>query len=202
MKRGSNRHHRLLPLFLLVNPNPIYVRIVKTTEHMEITIDTLINIGTLLLGGGGGAFFTWRWQRKKAKADAKEAEAEAEKAKFEAMQANAQLIKDIQSSYQQLTADLKTNLDTQQEYNEEQKQYIQELKDDRNHLREDRNDLRERIEKTETTVRNLQREVDQNARMVKSMRPFLCGMQACPDRVLINLDTDRPQHNQDHDTHQ
>ena len=102
---------------------------------MEITIDTLINIGTLLLGGGGGAFFTWRWQRKKAKADAKEAEAEAEKAKFEAMQANAQLIKDIQSSYQQLTADLKTNLDTQQEYNEEQKQYIQELKDDRNHLR-------------------------------------------------------------------
>ena len=169
---------------------------------MEITIDTLINIGTLLLGGGGGAFFTWRYQRKKAKADAKEAEAEAEKAKFEAMQANAQLIKDIQSSYQQLTADLKTNLDTQQEYNEEQKQYIQELKDDRNHLREDRNDLRDRIEKTETTVRNLQREVDQNARMVKSMRPFLCGMQACPDRVLINLDTDRPQHNQDHDTHQ
>ena len=167
---------------------------------MEITIDTLINIGSLLLGGGGGAFFTWRWQRKKAKADAKEAEAEAEKAKFEAMQANAQLIKDIQGSYQQLTADLKANLDTQQEYNAEQKQYIAELKDDRNHLREDRNELRDRIEKTETTVRNLQREVDQNARMVKSMRPFLCGMQACPDRVLINLDSDRPQHN--HDTHQ
>ena len=169
---------------------------------MDISFDNILAIAGLLFSGGIGSLITWRYQKKKAKAEAKAAEAEAEKAKFEAMQANAQLIKDIQSSYQQLTADLKTNLDTQQEYNEEQKQYIAELKDDRNHLREDRNELRERIEKTEITVRNLQREVDQNARMVKSMRPFLCGMQACPDRVLINLDTDRPQHNHDNDTHQ
>ena len=26
---------------------------------MEITIDTIVTILTLLLGGGGGAFFTW-----------------------------------------------------------------------------------------------------------------------------------------------
>jgi hypothetical protein len=41
---------------------------------MEITLDTIIAILTLFIGGGGGAFFTWRWQRKKAKAEAKTAE--------------------------------------------------------------------------------------------------------------------------------
>ena len=41
---------------------------------MEITIDTLISIIGLFLGGGAGAFFTWRWQRKKAKAEAEKEE--------------------------------------------------------------------------------------------------------------------------------
>ena len=41
---------------------------------MEITIDTLISIVGLFLGGGAGAFFTWRWQRKKAKAEAEKEE--------------------------------------------------------------------------------------------------------------------------------
>ena len=44
---------------------------------MEITLDTVIALLSLFVGGGGGAFFTWRWQRKKAKAEAKTAEADA-----------------------------------------------------------------------------------------------------------------------------
>ena len=154
---------------------------------MEITIDTIVTILTLLLGGGGGAFFTWRWQRKKAQAEAKQAEAEAEKAKFEATQANTQLIKDIQGSYQQLANDLKANLDTQQEYNEEQKQYIAELKEDRRHLREERDDLRNRQDKLEATVRDLQFEVARNSRMVAFMRPFLCGREGCAIRVPVTI---------------
>ena len=103
---------------------------------MEITLEAIISVISLLFGGSGiVALITWRYQRKKARAEAKEAEATAERAKYEAMQANTQLIKDIQNSYQQLTTDLKANLDTQQEYNEEQKQYIAELKEDRQHLR-------------------------------------------------------------------
>ena len=154
---------------------------------METSFDTIISIATLLLGGGGGAFFTWRWQRKKAKAEAKQAEAEAEKAKFEATQANTQLIKDIQSSYQQLASDLKANLDTQQEYNEEQKQYISELKQDRQHLRDEREELRGRIDKLESTQRDLQFEVARNSRMVAFMRPFLCGRDGCAIRVPVTI---------------
>ena len=40
---------------------------------MEITIDTLINIATLLLGSSGGAFFTWKWIRRKSQAEASKA---------------------------------------------------------------------------------------------------------------------------------
>ena len=155
---------------------------------MEIfSIDNILAIAGLLLGSGGGAFFTWQYQKKKARAEAKAAEAEAEKAKYEAMQANAQLIKDIQSSYQQLAADLKANLDTQQEYNEEQKQYIAELKEDRMHLRRDRDDLRKRQDELEESVRSLQREVARYGRMVANMRPFLCGRTNCPNRMLVTI---------------
>jgi predicted RNase H-like nuclease (RuvC/YqgF family) len=155
---------------------------------METPFDTIISIVTLLFGGGGiGALLGWRWQKRKAKAEAKQAEAEAEKAKFEATQANTQLIKDIQSSYQQLASDLKANLDTQQEYNDEQKQYISELKQDRQHLREERDELRGRIDKLESTQRDLQFEVARNSRMVAFMRPFLCGREGCAIRTPVPI---------------
>ena len=128
---------------------------------MEISLDTMIALAGLLLGGGGGAFFTWRWQRAKAKAEAKEAEAQAESAEVSA--AN-----EMQDVYQQLIADIKSD-------REEQKAYIQELKEDRRHLREDRDELRDRQDKLEEQVRTLQRDVDRNGRMVECMRPFLCG---------------------------
>ena len=152
-----------------------------------LSIDNIVTLLGILLGGGGGAFFTWRYQRKKAKSEAKTAEAEAEKAKFEAMQANATLTKEIQDSYQRLTEDLKANLDTQQEYNEEQKQYIKELKEDRRHLREERDDLRNRQDKLEKTMRELQREVARNGRMVECMRPLLCGREGCAIRVPVTM---------------
>lgn len=154
---------------------------------METSFDSIISIATLLLGGGGGAFFTWRWQRKKAKSEAKAAEAEAEKAKFEAMQANATLTKEIQDSYQRLTEDLKANLDTQQEYNEEQKQYIKELKEDRRHLREERDDLRKRQDKTDNDVRDLQMKVARYGRILECMRPLLCGREGCAIRVPVTI---------------
>ena len=157
---------------------------------MEISIDNIIAIITLFIGSGGGAFFTWRYQRRKAKAEAKLAEAEAEKTKLETTQANTQLIKDIQNSYQRLAEDLKTNLDTQQEYNSEQKQYIAELKEDRMHLRRDRDDLRKRQDELEEQVRGLQREVARNGRMVANMRPFLCGFLACKNRTPVTISED------------
>ena len=155
-------------------------------------------IGLIFGGSGIGALIGWRYQKKKAKAEAKQAEAEAERAKYEAMQANAQLIKEIQASYQQMTVDLKTNLDTQQEYNDEQKQYIQELKEDRSHLRQERDDQRIQIERLTRTmsewknesdekIRNLQIQVARNGRQIECMRPLLCGREGCAIRVPVTI---------------
>ena len=141
---------------------------------MEFSVDSIISIATLLIGGGGGAFLTWRWQRARAKAEAKEAEANAESAEVAA-------VKEMQDVYQQLIADIKTDRD-------EQKQYIQELKDDRTHLRQDRDDLRKRQDELEEQVRDLQRAVSRNGRMVECMRPFLCGRAAeCKDCVPVTI---------------
>ena len=154
---------------------------------MEISIDTLLSIAGLFIGGSGGAFFTWRYAKKKAKAEAVQAEAEAEKAKVETQQATAVMMKTIQDGYQQMIADMKANIDEQKQYSEEQKQYIQEIKEDRVHLRMERDELRKRQDDLEETVRNLQMDVARNSRMVAFMRPFLCGRENCGIRVPVNL---------------
>lgn len=137
---------------------------------MEISLESVISIIGLLLGGGGiGAIFTWRYSRRKEKAEAESAEVNA--------------TREVQDVYQQLISDVKTDRD-------EQKAYIQELKEDRRHLREERDELRDRIDKTDETVRNLQREVARNGRMVESLRPFMCGKVGCKERVSVTISED------------
>lgn len=131
---------------------------------MEITLDSIIGIISLLVGGGAGGFFTWRWQRSKAKAEAKTAEADA--------------AKELQDVYQQLISDIKTD-------REEQKQYIGELKEDRRHLRQDRDNLRKRQDELEEQVRVLQREVARNGRQLECLRPWMCGREGCALRVPV-----------------
>lgn len=148
---------------------------------MEIlTLDNIITIVGLFTGGGLGAFFTWRYAKRKARAEAVQAEAEAEKAKADAATAANQATREMQDMYQQLISDIKTDRD-------EQKQYIQELKEDRQHLRRDRDELRQRQERLEETVRDLQEQVARNGRIVRSMRPFMCGRKDCPDRVPVTI---------------
>lgn len=134
---------------------------------MEITFDTLINIASLLVGGGGGAFFTWRYVRQKAKAEAKEAESTA--------------AKEEQDVYQQIIADLKAD-------REDMKAYNLEVKRERDEIRDERDKLRVRLDAMEETIRKLQQEVDQNRRMVESIRPFICTDIECKKRKRALID--------------
>ena len=131
---------------------------------MEITLEAIISLVGLFVGGGGGAFFTWKWMRKKAKAEAQVAEIDA--------------AKELQDVYQQLINDIKVD-------REEQKQYIVELKEDRHHLRAERDDLRRRQDTLEETVRRLQGEVDRNSHKLDLLRPLLCGRDNCAIRVPV-----------------
>lgn len=140
---------------------------------MEISLEAIISIIGLFVGGSGGAFFTWRYAKKKAAAEAKEAESIAEKAKFEAVQASIAATKEVQDSYQQMIADMKENIDYQ--------------KEDRRTLRQERDELRARLDALESTVRQLRMDVARNGNMVRSLRPFLCGREKCPNRIVVTL---------------
>ena len=144
---------------------------------MEITLDTLISLAGLLLGGGGGAFFTWRYMRRKAKAEAEQAETDA--------------AKDKQDYYQQLLEDLKYD-------REDRKAQNDELRQERDHYKTERNELRDRIEKMDESVRTLKksfldreiltdRKIAQLGRKVEAMRPFLCGDLMCKKRQLVEI---------------
>ncbi len=140
---------------------------------MEISIDTMINILTLLLGGGGGAFFTWNYVRRKSKAEAEQAEAGAKQAEVTAA-------KEMQDMYQQLIDDVKKD-------REDQRNYIEELRTDRNHLRTDRDQLRQRMDGYDNDILALKRDVARYGRQVESMRPFMCGDLGCPHRQRVTI---------------
>lgn len=135
------------------------------------SIETIISLAGLLLGGGG--LLTWRYARQKAKAEASSAEAQASSAE-------AQATKELQDVYQQLIADIKTDRD-------EQKAYIKELKDDRANLRHDRDELRKRQDELENNQRELGNKLARYGRMVENMRPFLCGDMGCKKRANVSM---------------
>ena len=148
---------------------------------VDISFDSIISIASLILGGSGaGAFFTWRYLRQKAKAEAQQAEAEAREKEAEAKAAEVNMAKEVQDIYQQA---LKDKDDEVQDKN----RIISELREDRDHYRTINNELRQRQDKTDEVVRQLQRDVARNGRMVQSMRPFLCGDLACKKRQLITM---------------
>lgn len=136
---------------------------------MEITLDTLINIATLLLGSGSGAFFTWKWISRKSKAEAQEAEVD--------------MAQKVQDTYQQMLTDKQTEVD-------DKNRIITELRQDRDHFREDRNEMRERLDKTERKIHELEDRVARNGRQMAGMSPFLCTRHRCKERLTALVTTD------------
>lgn len=127
---------------------------------MEITLDTIINIGGWLLGGGSlGGLLTWRFTRRKANADAISAEAEAEKKKSEAEQ-------ELQDYY---------------------KHIIDDIANDRDYYKHERDELRARLDSMEEQVRGLQREVARNGIMLDSLRHFMCADFSCKHRKRVTM---------------
>lgn len=125
---------------------------------MEITLEAIISLIGLFVGGSGGAFFMWKYQRKKAKAEAETAEVDA--------------AKELQDMYQQMLADAKAD-------REDRKVQIEELRQERDHYKSDRNELRERLDDMDKKMRDLQFDVARNGRQIELMRPFICTDLSC-----------------------
>lgn len=147
---------------------------------MEITLDAIISLIGLFVGGGGGAFFTWRYLRRKAKAEAVTAEVDA--------------AKDMQDMYQQMLEDAKRD-------REDRREQVEELRADSDHYKQERNELREKMEQLTRSFMDWRLEADNDrskmkmdiaklGRKVETMVPFMCGNLLCKDRQRVVLSED------------
>jgi uncharacterized membrane protein len=147
---------------------------------MEITLDSILSLLGLFVGGSGGAFFTWRYLRRKAKAEAVTAEIDA--------------TKDMQDMYQQMLEDAKRD-------REDRREQVEELRADRDHYKQERNELRDKMEQLTRSFMDWRIEADNDrskmkmdiaklGRKVETMVPFMCGNLTCKDRQRVVLSED------------
>jgi len=142
---------------------------------MEITLEAIISLIGLFVGGGAGAFFTWRYQRKKAKAEAESAEIDA--------------AKEMQGLYKQMLADAN-------EYLEDARNKVDGLRQERDHYKQDRDEQRKEIEKLtklyyeiktdgERERSRLKVDISRVQNQLKGIIPFTCTVPDCKLRRMM-----------------
>ena len=133
---------------------------------MEITLDAIISLIGLFLGGGGGAFFTWRYMRRKAKAEAQQAEVET--------------AKDKQEYYQRMIDDVAKDRD----YYKQERDEVRERMDKMAHSFMDW-----RMEADKDRM-DMKMQIAQLGRKVEAMAPFMCGDLTCKARQRVTVSAD------------
>ena len=140
---------------------------------MEITLEAIISLLGLFVGGGGGCFFTWRWMNRRARAEAKEKEAEAKSAEVDMAQK-------VQDTYQEMREDKQKEVD-------DNHRLIAELREDRDHYKKGYVEMRDEMEKLskdfydfkQSTIKEREKmksDIARNTRIAESSRPFMCGL--------------------------
>ena len=133
---------------------------------MEITLEAIISLIGLFVGGGGGAFFTWRYMRRKAKAEAMSAEVEAAKEK--------------QEYYRGIIEDVSKDRD----YYKQERDEVRERMDKMAHSFMDW-----RMEADKDRM-DMKMEIARLGRRVEMMTPFMCGDLQCKLRKRVVLSDD------------
>ena len=147
---------------------------------MEITLEAIISLIGLFIGGGGGCFFTWRWMSRKAKAEADQAAAEAKEKEAQAKAAEIEMAQKVQDTYQEMLEDKNKEV-------EDNHRLIAELREDRDHYKKGYMEMRDEVEKlskdfyefkrdTEAERQKMKRDIARNTRIAESSRPFMCGL--------------------------
>lgn len=147
---------------------------------MEITLEAIISLIGLFIGGGGGCFFTWRWMSRKAKAEADQAAAEAKEKEAQAKAAEIEMAQKVQDTYQEMLEDKNKEV-------EDNHRLIAELREDRDHYKKGYVEMRDELEKLgkdfyefkQSTIREREKmksDIARNTRIAESSRPFMCGL--------------------------
>lgn len=143
---------------------------------MEEYSNIILNILTLLGGGGLGWLVTARWERKKAKGEASQQEAVAAKEWQEvytkALQDSNDLNDELRKDRQRLIEENEKILAKFREYDEKLHEYEQELSN---------------IKKAhEKEVADMKKVMLDNSLKLQKVLPFVCQMVSCPNRVRLS----------------
>ncbi|MEE1287760.1 MAG: hypothetical protein UHK44_04080 [Bacteroidaceae bacterium] len=133
---------------------------------MEITLEAIISLVGLFVGGGGGAFFTWRYMRRKARAEAVQAEVEAAKEK--------------QEYYRAIIDDVAKDRDYYKGERDEIRERMEKLT---------RSFMDWRLE-ADNDRAQMKLEIARLGRKVEMMAPFMCGDMSCKLRKRVVLSDD------------
>ena len=148
---------------------------------MEITLEGIVALITLFIGGSGiGGLVTWRWMKKKAKAEADQAAAEAKQKEAEAKAAEIEMAQKVQDTYQEMLEDKNKEV-------EDNHRLIAELRQDRDHYKQGYMEMRDEVEKLsrdfhefkQSTLmerEKMKSDIARNTRIAESSRPFMCGL--------------------------
>ena len=148
---------------------------------MEITLEAIISLLGLFIGGTGlTGFFFWRQHKRKEEAEARASEAEAKLKEVEAKAAEVDMAMKVQDTYQQI-------LDDKQKEVEDNHRLINELREDRDHYKRGYIEMRDEVEKlskdfydfkrdTENERQKMKSDIARNTRIAESSRPFMCGL--------------------------
>ena len=160
---------------------------------MEITLEAIISLITLIVGGTGvGGFLFWRQHKRKEEAEARAAEAEAKLKEVETKAAEVDMAQKVQDTYQQM-------LDDKQKEVQDNHRLINELREDRDHYKQGYVEFRDQIDKLSKEFRDfrsqtederaaMKRDIARNARMVEELTPFTCGLAPkCEKCVPVNI---------------
>ena len=160
---------------------------------MEITLEAIISIITLFVGGTGiSGYLFWRQVKRQKEAEAKAAEAEAKLKEVEAKAAEIDMAQKVQDTYQQI-------LDDKQKEVEDNHRLINELREDRDHYKQGYIEFRDQLDKLSKELRDfrneteeeratMKRDIARNGRMVEALRPFTCGLAPeCKKRVPVTI---------------
>ena len=133
---------------------------------MEITLEAIISLVGLFIGGSGGAFFTWRYMRRKARAEAVQAEVEAAKEKQEYYRGIIEDVSKDRDYYKQERDEIRERMD----------KMAHSFMDWRMEADKDRMEMKMQIAKL--------------GRKVETMVPFMCGDLQCKLRKRVVLSED------------
>ena len=148
---------------------------------MEITLEAIISLIGIIVGGGSiGGFLFWKQTKKRAIAEAKQAEAEAKLKEAEAKSAEVDMAQKVQDTYQEMLEDKNKEV-------EDNHRLIAELREDRDHYKQGYVEFRDQLDKLSKELRDfrnqtederatMKRDIARNGRMVEALRPFTCGL--------------------------